>query len=759
MKNKTLGFWLGLTALVGGIFVFWMSNGIGQMPSSRPAPPEIARPNPLRADHPVAVPGGITQTSLLSEGKQSTPQPLPNFPELSSVPSGPNTPAGPAVSLESGSSALPSAAPAAPVAPSVLAAPAASAPVVPSQPVSAQPVPSPSAGESRFDPFAVADPFGVPMVAFDTPAVPDELRMEPLPEPQSAPQSEPLLPALSNAADSPETELTFALPGMEVASPLPSSPPPSSPSPLSNADPFAALHPEAGVPTHALANVMPNAEPTMQTMQPMQPMEPMEPLRTAAAMPAAPPPSRNEGTGMPGAASLEGLQTPHLALQKVLPEEVVIDQPATLKTVVHNVGNSVAKNVIITDRVPQGTRLLSTVPEAVVAPNGELRWSVGNLDPNIQLAVEMRVLPLREGEIGSVAAVTHTGEASGRIVVTRPMLKVEVNAPAEVRLGETANVEIIISNPGTATVTNVVVEERVPDGLFHRDGRVMRHDGITVLKPKESKKLTLPLLCTGAGNLVNHVVVTADGNLMAEDRTTIRALAPVLELEIVGARSRFLERRSDYRLIVSNKGNAAAHNVALELKLPIAMQFVSTNQSGVYEASTHSVHWALEELPAQEAGEIELLVLPTQTGEHSLRFSGLGANNLRAEASLPVSIDGIPAITFDIVGDSNLVELGKDVVYEIRVVNRGTKAAENVRVQVALAEGMTFVKAEGGRSQAMQGGIVQFEVIPQLAAKEETVYKLTARSQVEGDHRINVRVVSDDLRSPITKEESTRVFR
>ena len=677
MKNKSLGFWLGLIALVGGTFVLLMSSGISQMPPSKMNRQELSRPNPLRADHPVPISGAIQQTALQSEEAQ--------FPTV----------------------------PAAPTAPLVA-------------------IPVPTASEPDNDPF-----FAPIVPAQPAPALPiAEPSTDPLPPSTTPPTAHPTAPSFEFLDVSPHE--------LQTPSPLPS--------PLANADPFAAQQPEATVPVHALPEAQLPVQP---------PTQPLEPLRTASITPMAPAASqsRDEGTGLPGASALEGLQSPHLTLQKVLPEEVVIDQPATLKTVIQNVGTSVAKNVTITDRVPQGTRLISTIPEALTSPDGELRWSVGNLDPNVQLVIEMKVLPLREGEIGSVASVNYTGEASGRIVVTRPMLKVEVNAPAEVKLGETANVEIVISNPGTATVTNVIVEEFVPEGLFHRDGRVMRHDGITALKPKETRKLTLPLICTGSGNLVNHVVVTADGNLKVEDRTTIRALAPVLELDIVGARSRFLERRSDYRLVVANKGNASAHNVALELALPAAVQFVSTNQSGVYEASSHTVHWALEELPAQEAGEIELVVIPLHKGEHSLKFTGTGENNLRAESALPISIDGLPAITFEIVGDSNLVEIGKDVTYEIRVSNRGTKSAENLRVRVALAEGMSFVKAEGGRYQAAQGGTIQFETLQQLSAKGEHVYKLTARCLADGDHRINVQVISDDLRSPITKEESTRVFK
>ena len=657
MKNNSRKFWLGLFTVVGGVCIFWVSNGVGQVPPGKLTRQDAPRSNLSRTNPPVAVPGTIKQTALQSED---------------TFPAAPAVPAFPVVSAAD-------------------------------------------------DPFAT--PFAASVHEFE-------------------------LPVRER-----EAEITNALPGMETrldesqiaTQPVTQSPAPLTASPLSSADPFGSRQPMATVPMNALPEekhfVMGN-----------------QPLVAAVTRSSPPPPPVSEAAGLPGASSLEGVQTPHLTLQKVLPEEVVINQPATIKTVVQNTGNSAAKNVTITDKVPQGTRLLSTIPDAVTTPDGELRWSVGNLEPNMQLIIEMKVLPLREGEIGSVASVNYTGEASGRIVVTRPMLKVVVNAPSEVKLGETAQVEVVISNPGTAAVTNIVVVNHVPEGLYHQTGRIIENNTGLSLKPRESKRLILPLVCTGPGNLENHVVVTADGDLMVEDKTMIRASAPELDLEIVGAKTRFLEQKSDYKLVVANKGNASAYNVALELALPQAVQFISTNQSGVYEPKTHTVHWALEELPPQEAGEITLLVMPMQKGEHSLQFIGTGENNLKAEAVQPISIDGIAAITFEIVGDSNLVELGKDVAYEIRVTNRGTRSAENVKVGATLAEGMSFVKAEGGRYQS-NGGIVQFETIPQLNAKGEKVYRLSARCQAEGDHRIKVQIISDDLRLPITKEESTRVFR
>jgi uncharacterized repeat protein (TIGR01451 family) len=509
--------------------------------------------------------------------------------------------------------------------------------------------------------------------------------------------------------------------------------------PLATADPFANPQTEATVPARSLDISRQNS-----SFQPQSSPQSVE--------------DSIEATGTPGAAALEGQQTANLVIQKIFPEEVLVEQPVTIKTVVQNVGKTAARKITVTDRVPKGCRLLTTVPEAAVTEQNELRWLLGNLEPNDQIVIETKVLPLREGEIGSVASVNYTSEASVRIAVTKPMLRVEVKAPQEVQLGQVANVEITISNPGSATATGIVLEEHVPDGLYHKDGRILVNKNVKTLKAGETKRLSLPLTCTGSGSLVNLVVVKADGNLSAEEKTTIQASAPVLNLQIVGAKERFLDLQSSYKLLVSNTGNASAKNVDLEFTLPPSVKFVKTNQSGVYEESTHSVRWALEELPAQDSGDIELVVMPTQAGQQTLKFIAKGQNGVHAESVLPVQIDGIPALTFEIIGNANLVEAGKDAIYEIRVTNKGTKAANNVKVSANLADGMSLVKAEGGRYQE-NGGLVRYETIPMLEPKSEKIYKVAARCQNDGDYRFSVQVISDDLRSPITKEESTRVFR
>lgn len=465
-----------------------------------------------------------------------------------------------------------------------------------------------------------------------------------------------------------------------------------------------------------------------------------------------------EGTGIPGPKNIQGPQTAQVLIEKVFPEEIQVERQTTLKIRVRNVGKSTAEEVVLLDQVPQGTRLVSTSPQAQISPEGGLFWELGSIDPGKEIVAEMRIVPLREGEIGSVARVVFASSASGRSNVTRPQLKVEVRAPQQAMIGQMVNLDIVVSNPGTGTAEGVVLTEHVPEGLYNADGKKLLNK-IGKLKPKETVKLTLPLKCTGSGKVANRLLVEAENTATVEENTVIDILAPKLQLNIAGAKTRYLERKAVYQLTVANPGTASAANVDLVCQLPTSMQFVSTNQSGLYEASTHTVHWALEELPAGEAGQIELVALPVKSGEHKLKFSGSGQNDLKGEAAHDVTIDGLAAVSFSVKCLSDLVEVGRDAVYEIAVVNRGTKASTNVIVGIQLSKGMSFVSAEGPAQYRADEGIVQFNPLGRIEPKSEKTYRVKARCLDDGDHRISVKLISDDLQAPITKEESTRVIK
>jgi uncharacterized repeat protein (TIGR01451 family) len=480
------------------------------------------------------------------------------------------------------------------------------------------------------------------------------------------------------------------------------------------------------------------------------PARPGESLSTVA-------PAEGEGTGLPGAKNLEGLQTPQLTIQKFAPAEVQVGKPATFRVAVRNVGTVAANGVEILDLVPERTRLIGTSPRASRGTRGELVWNLETIPPGEQASVEIQLMPVAEGEIGSVATVRFNAQASARCAVTKPELVLKTSAPGQVLIGEEVTLKIEVSNPGSGVATGVVLAERIPDGLQHPDGGDLEYE-IGDLPPGESRKLELTLVASRPGPLTNVLVAHGDGNLGAEDRLNLEVVAPLLDLAVQGSKRRYLERKATYQLSVTNPGTAPAQQVELVAYLPSGLKFVSADNHGHYEEVNRAVHWRLEELPVNETGTVELVTMPVESGQQGIRLRGTAEKGLAVEKEQPVQIEGIAAILFQAADVTDPIEVGGETSYEIRVMNQGSKAASNVRLAVFLPPEMRPVAAEGPTRHAVDGNRILFEGLKRLAPKADTTYRVRVQGVRPGDLRVRVQLLTDEMTTPVTKEESTRVY-
>jgi uncharacterized repeat protein (TIGR01451 family) len=464
-----------------------------------------------------------------------------------------------------------------------------------------------------------------------------------------------------------------------------------------------------------------------------------------------------EGNGQPGTRQLEGPQTPQLTIQKFAPDGVQVGVPATFRITVVNTGAVPAHGVEVRDQVPRGMQLIETKPRASRGANGELVWELGTAKPGDELSVEVQLMPVAQGELGSVATVRFNAEASARTTATKPELALKTVAPKRVMIGEEAVLAIEVSNPGTGVATNVVLSEPVPAGLQHPAGSELEYK-IGTLKPGETRQIQLALSAVRAGKVANLLTAEGDANLRAQDRVELEIVAPQIDVAMEGPKRRFLEREATYTVSVMNSGTAAAKQVELVAYLPRGLKFVSANNAGQYEPATQSVHWLLAELPANDAGKVELVTLPVEAGQHKLRFCGKAERIDTVEKEQPVTVEGIAAIMFEVADLQDPIEKGRESMYEIRVVNQGSKAATNVRITALLPAGLRAVAAEGPTRYTIEPNRVQFEGMARLAPKADTTYRIRVQGLQTGDLRTRIQLLTDEMQEPVTKEESTRVY-
>ena len=463
------------------------------------------------------------------------------------------------------------------------------------------------------------------------------------------------------------------------------------------------------------------------------------------------------GSGKPGPSELEGPQTPTLTVSKSAPDEIQVGKPAKFQVVLRNVGPVDANDVMILDEVPEGTQLVKTVPQAQQSADGKLIWEMGTVRSGAEVSVTMEVIPMVEGEIGSIARVSFNAAASARATATKPQLLLEHTGPGQVLIGQDVIFHIRLSNPGTGVATNVRLEEDVPGGLRHIDGTELEYL-VGTIRPGETRLLELTLKADQEGPVENILYARADSDLVVEDRCPVTIIAPSLQVGITGPNKRYLDRKATFQIQVANPGSAPSHNVRLAARLPKGLSFVSTNNAGQYNATDHTVYWSLAELPAGEMGVVEVVANAVGMGEQRIRVESSADMGLAESADHGILVEGLAALLFTCTDVADPIEIEGQTTYEIKVQNQGSKAATNLVVLAAIPPGMQAINGEGPTRVMIEGQKLQFEPLPRLAPQADAIYKIFARGLTPGDKRLRVQLFSDELREPITSEESTHVY-
>jgi uncharacterized repeat protein (TIGR01451 family) len=457
----------------------------------------------------------------------------------------------------------------------------------------------------------------------------------------------------------------------------------------------------------------------------------------------------------PGERFLDGPQSPSVVIHKRAPAEVKVGKPASFVITVKNTGGSKALDVQVHDRVPTGMTLTDATPRPNPKYHPELFWELGDLEPNQERTITLQLTPEQEGELGSVARVTFQAAASVRTISTRPELRIVQKAPEKVLIGQQLEIELEISNPGSGVATGVLLQEDVPDGLEHPQGKQL-DNLIGTLGPGEVRRQILRMRAAKAGIVQNIIRVKGDDGLETTHTVAVEIVAPELKATLSGPSRRYLERQATYNLDISNVGTADATNVELSVQLDRGFTFVKTDFEGQYDSTRHAVFWSLPALPVGQAGKVPLTLLPVEEGNRVLRTQATADLGVKTASDSQVTVESLAELSFSINDSADPIEVGGTTTYEIRINNSGSRDDTNIKVAMQIPEGLQLV--EQGDFTPQGQGIIAFSPRALLKANDEVVYTVKARGTAPGRHLVKAIVTSDQSDVPVTKEESIKVY-
>ena len=276
---------------------------------------------------------------------------------------------------------------------------------------------------------------------------------------------------------------------------------------------------------------------------------------------------------------------PTLSIEKTGPETAMLGSDVTYNVVVSNKGSSPAKNVVVTD----------TLPDGLTHSSGQktLSFNVGDLGPNQSKSIPVTVKAAQRGKFcnNAVAASSNAGEvkAEACTTVVQPGLKVVKTGDKAQIFGRNASYQIVVSNIGDTALTDVVVTDTAPaqTSIVSATGASVSGNqavwNVPSLKAGEEKTFDVKLTSRVAGSHCNGVTVTSAQGLKesSEACTVWKGVAGVL-LEVVDDPDPIqIGEETLYTIRVTNQGYADINNIDIVANFPKEVTPTSSDRGTV----------------------------------------------------------------------------------------------------------------------------------------------------------------------------------
>ena len=453
---------------------------------------------------------------------------------------------------------------------------------------------------------------------------------------------------------------------------------------------------------------------------------------------------------------LTGPQTPSVTVQWRKRGAVRVGRPCQVELVVQNNGESPAMNVVVDGWFPDTVRLTDASPRPTDRQD-HVEWSFPKLAPGSEKVILVTLIPAERGALNTTAYVRFSGAASGSFTVQEPMLQVSLKGPDEVNVGEPASQTIVVTNPGTGVATNVHVQARLTSGLEHPRGNRLSMQ-IGSLNPGETRQLRLALAAISGGRQQIVVEAVADDVPAQRADTAIAVIAPSLNITLDGPGLRYVGRRAKYKVVVHNDGAAASSNVRALYRVPSGFRYLNSDRGGKYNSETRTIDWFVGRLEPGQKVACHVDLTAEELGKHTHLAGAISEHGTRAETKLATEVDGTASLVLEIVDLDDPVEIGTDTMYEVRVKNEGSKAAQNVGVSCEIPNGVSLVGATGVTDHVAENGLVVFKSLKDLPPGRTALFRVQVRGSKGGNHRFRARLASDSITEPLIVEELTRFY-
>lgn len=310
---------------------------------------------------------------------------------------------------------------------------------------------------------------------------------------------------------------------------------------------------------------------------------------------------------------------PVLECSKCGPEEVCPGDAVNYVIEVTNRGSCDAEDVVVTDEVPDGLEHSSGLRT--------LSYRLGTLRPCETKRINVCFCAVKRGKICNSINVTACNASAvscqACTCVCVCECAVKKNGPKERSIGESADYEIVVTNPGDKPLTDVAVVDQAPAGTSIVEARGAQINGnqavwrFDELRPGDTKRMVITLTTCTPGYCVNRVYVENCQRCCcsAEAGTRWRGSAALSVCFTDTENPICVGDFTCYKLLVTNQGTEEDTNLKVVVHFPANMVPVSAYGDVPGQISGGNVNFSVNNIGPRETREFIIKAQGKEKGE------------------------------------------------------------------------------------------------------------------------------------------------
>ncbi len=448
------------------------------------------------------------------------------------------------------------------------------------------------------------------------------------------------------------------------------------------------------------------------------------------------------------------MEAPRVSVVLNGPSDLPIGTPAQYEIVVRNEDSIDLQGLILRMDIPNGVKVNALKPthgqfELEIAPDGltMVTWGFEHLAAGQTASAPMQLVAGSAQNFAVAMEWTLVPIAgTSSIAVRTPRLELALDGPAEVRFGEANTYRLHIRNPGNATANQIAV--RLSAEPFGSSAAEIEH-----IAPGEEEVIEVELTFNERGTI--NIAALAEEQSGLESKTAIAVIVrkAIVQAQLLATPLVYFGTPTECHVRLTNSGDADALDLRAALQLPEGAGLVSAPPGAVL--SGRELAWRIDKLIAGGSEQFAVQLKLTADGANPLALQCSGPGYVSTSAAAVTQVESITDLKLFVNDPIAPAPVGSEVVYELTLTNRGSKAATNVKVIAQFSDGIEPTRGEGHAARVVPGQTL-FEPLPRLAAGETVDLKVFAKAAASGTHRFRVEVRADESEVRLVQEESTQ---